>query len=273
MPSARGDVACPFAYTEAVEDRKAVRTPPGSAPAPWAVRALAAAGALAALVLLALDAVLAQAPVEEHVRRLFDITRERNVPTAVSVAFMLAAALAAALAARRTHREGGRASRVALWGTVAAFFAYMALDDALQLHEQAATSLAGALEAHRGHPLVARVLAFPGYYWPLFFLPVFGALGLLLLTFVLRELPPGGPRRMLLAGLACYVVAVIMDFAEGADAVFDALAGLTASVLTRPELQHLMRAYEEAIEIVGTGLLGAAMLARAHAPAATSPPP
>ena len=261
-------MACPFAYTEAVEDPKAVRKPRGPAPVPRAARALAAAGTLAALTLLALDAVLAQAPVEEHVRRLFDITRERNVPTAVSVAFMLAAALAAALAARRTRLEDGRAWRVALWGMVAAFFAYMALDDALELHERAATALAGALEAHRTHPLVARVLAFPGYYWPLFFLPLFGALGLLLLAFVLRELPAGAPRRMLLAGLACYVVAVVMDFAEGADAVFEALAGVTASVLTRPELQHLMRAYEEAIEIAGTGLLGAAMLARAHGPAA-----
>ena len=259
-------MACPFAYTEAVEDRKAVRTPRGSAPAPRAARALAASGALAALALLALDAMLAQAPVDGTVRRLFDITLERNVPTAVSVAFTLAAALAAALAARRTRREGGRALRVALWGMVAAFFAYMALDDALELHERAATALAAALEAHRADPLVARVLAFPGYYWPLFFLPLFGALGLLLLAFVLRELPPGGPRRMLLAGLACYVVAVIMDFAEGADAVFEALAGVTASILTRPELQHLMRAYEEAIEIAGSGLLAGAMLARRGTP-------
>ena len=232
---------------------------------PRAARALAASGALAALSLLALDAVLAQAPVDESVRRLFDITRERNFPTAVSVAFTLATALAAALAARRARSEGAPVRRVALWGMVAAFFAYMALDDALELHEQAATALAAALEAHRAHPLVARVLAFPGYYWPIFFLPVFGGLGLLLLAFVLRELPPGGPRRMLLAGLACYVAAVVLDFAEGADNVFEALAGATAHILTRPELQHLMRAYEEAIEIVGTSMLGGAMLARAHA--------
>jgi len=250
------------------------RRPVMTAPTlPRPSRTLAAAAVLAALLLLALDAVLGQMQVDEATRRLFDITRERNLPTAVSVAFTLAAALAAALAARRTRAEGGQRWRAALWTVAAAFFAYMALDDALEVHERAATALAEALEAHRAHPLVAWMLAFPGYYWPLFFLPVFGALGLLLLAFVLRELPPGGPRRMLVAGLACYVVAVIMDFAEGADAVFDALAGLTASVLTRPELQHLMRAYEEAIEIAGTGLLGAAMLARAHAPATADPPP
>ncbi len=251
-----------------MEDRKAVRTPRGSVPAPRAARALAASGALAALALLVLDAALGQAPVDEGVRKLFDITRERNVPTAVSVAFTLGTALAAALAARRAQGEGGPAWRIALWGMAAAFFAYMALDDALELHERAATALAAALEAHRDDPLVARVLAFPGYYWPIFFLPVFGGLGLLLLAFVLRELPPGGPRRMLLAGLACYVAAVVLDFAEGADDVFEALAGATAHILTRPELQHLMRAYEEAIEIMGTAMLGGAMLARAHAPRA-----
>lgn len=229
-------------------------------------RRLIAGAAMAILALLIADLVVVtvlEGSAPPELRRFLDLTLEANLPTGISVGLLLLAAGVAAGCARASRRDGEPVRAVAGWLLIAAFFAYMAVDDALQLHERAATALAATLREGPRPAVVAWFLGFPSYYWQVLFLPLFGGAGLFMLVFALRRLPSTASRKAFLAGLACYGLAVGLDFAEGADKVFDLLHASTDAVLTRPQLRHLMRAYEEAIEMLGTALLAGAMLERA----------
>ena len=59
---------------------------------------------------------------------------------------------------------------------------------------------------------------FPSYAWQILFVPLFGLFGLLLLVFVWYELRDRTGLLLMVAAIACLVVAVGLDFVEGLDA-------------------------------------------------------
>lgn len=118
------------------------------------------------------------APVE-----LFSLSYERNVPTWASSALLVLASAALASCAQRAERD-----RAAWWG-LSAIFAFMSLDEAIEIHEHL-----GGLVHGRG------VLYFS---WVIPAALIVGAIGLALLGF-LRRLPAVDRRRFVVAG-AIYV--------------------------------------------------------------------
>jgi len=226
-------------------------------------RKVLAVGSALLLALLLIDLAVTQifTDLPYRLRRFLDLTKERNLPTAISVTLL---AMTALVSIRLTlERLSARAwGAAAGWLAVGAFFAYMAVDDALRLHEEKASAIARSLaDEGSATPLAGWVVAFPSYHWIALFVPLFGAFGLFILAFAWRQLAGRRERLWVGLGLACYTVAVGLDFLEGADALFEALALRVDEFLTRGDLRHLMRAYEETIEMLGTLLILSAFLA------------
>lgn len=177
-------------------------------------------------------------------RRLVDITREDAIGTWVSTTQLVF--LAGVLVLVRLQRPVEAETRSApwMWTALAAFFAYMSIDDGSKMHERVGTAFESATAA----------VGFPSYTWQLIYAPFFGLAALLLLWIVYREL---GVTRMagwlVLTGLACYVVAVGLDFLDGYAQLHAQWA--QDSGLDDPSLAHLLRALEEFLELAGTSLM------------------
>jgi len=222
-------------------------------------RLIAGAGAVLVLALLALDGIgqLLGESISPWLRRQLDLTREGNLPTAFSVALLALAAGLAVLRARHALRQAGQGGTAAGWAVVACFFAYLAADDALGIHEQVATAWAHATRARPESTLAEWMLSYPSYHWQILFLPLFGSMALFLLLFLPHRLDRSG-WLLFLAGMACYLLAGAMDFIEGAGPAFEAIRHLLEPALDSRQVRHLMRAYEEAVEMLGTVLICAA---------------
>ena len=121
------------------------------------------------------------------------------------------------------------------WLVVALLFTYLAIDDGAAIHERVGT----AVDDWDGGALAA---LFPSYTWQPVFLPIFGSLALVMLTVVWHEL-----RWTLFvlfaAGMAMYVLAVGLDFAEGLEGVLV------------DDARHFQKVLEEFAEMLGTALL------------------
>jgi hypothetical protein len=108
------------------------------------------------------------------------------------------------------------------WLVLACFFSVMAIDDGAMLHERAGTFVKALHDSDApGGALTAvgdRLLdAFPSYAWQIVVLPFFALLGLFMLGFLWRELGTDKTRWFVVAALACFSIAVGLDFVEGLD--------------------------------------------------------
>lgn len=173
------------------------------------------------------------------IQRLFNLTRESSLGNWLASVQTLG--VGTVLWFVFMNSRGRERWKALIWGLLAVFFTYMAVDDGAQIHERVGTAV------KRGLPSVT---FFPSYTWQVVFGPVFGAMGLLLLGFVRQELKDDTLRAWLLLGLGCYVVAVGLDFLEGLPGgylvVADALgAGLHA-------VRHFGKVVEEFLEMLGT---------------------
>lgn len=209
------------------------------------------------------------------VRRMFNITREDSLAswfgTTQTFLVALTFGLLYAIARRRADSKG----RALGWLVLAVFFGYMAIDDGAQIHERVGSALEAMLGgADRG------LGVFPSYTWHIVLLPVFAVLGLFLLAFLWMELPGRASRALMLAAIACFVVAVGLDFVEGLDVEhrwnlyrrlsetysLDGWARARFHESAFETLRHFSRSVEEALEMFATTLLWFVLLR--HLPSA-----
>jgi len=209
------------------------------------------------------------------IRRLCNNAREDGLGSWLAVTqtslVALTAWLLAALARGGAAGAGGlRAWRARGWVTLAAFLTYLALDDGAKVHERLGTT-AAELWGDGGNVLLA---AFPSYAWQLVVGPPLALLGAFTLVFLWRQLRDGHGRLLVVAALACLVLAVGLDFLEGLAREHPwnvwgrAARGIALNRWTQlrfeesayDTLVHFSKSLEECLEMLGMTLLWCALL-------------
>ncbi len=195
-------------------------------------------------------------------RSLFNIASEQSLGTWFSSTQTLAVAVVLWLIRLRLRSTAGATTgRVTGWTLLAVFFTYMAVDDAVALHEHLGSAFEdfytdldeGSLGA------VGRWLEdYPSYAWQLAVGPLFAAMGLFLLFFLWRQLEQPWLRLLLLAALGCFAVAVGLDYVEGVYGGYKSV--IVATGWDYDAVQHGSRVIEEFIEMFGTTLFLALFL-------------
>jgi hypothetical protein len=123
------------------------------------------------------------------IRRLFNTTREDGMASWFGVTQTLMVALTLWLVFVTVRQQPGSRWRQAGWLVLALFFTYMAIDDGSSLHERLGTAIENIQDSGSGDSWAAALLdVFPSYAWQVFLLPLFGALGLFMLFFLLERL-------------------------------------------------------------------------------------
>jgi len=144
-----------------------------------------------------------------------------------------------------------RKRTVYAWGLMAAFFTYVSIDDGSKFHERIGSTIGQLSET----PMMKTVFsAFPSYPWQVVFAPVFGAMGLLILYVVFKEMNVRIAQLSVLGGLGCLVLAVGIDFLEGVPeySVFQFANFLSDA---NPFVRHYFKAMEEFIEMAGMSFI------------------
>ena len=199
-----------------------------------------------------------QYEIAKKLRVLFDITLEANIPTWYSSFIALLTGFAALLIVEHYY-AGGNKFKITSWLLIALFFIYMSIDDTSQFHERVATVwAASANTADKASLSSTLVNSFESYYWQLLFLPLFGSLGLLMLYIIKTEFNNRLARILFIAGLSCFVFAVILDYIDGVDSYYEAIIASTGVNLVF--LEHFSRAVEEMTEMIGLGFIFTSML-------------
>lgn len=135
--------------------------------------------------------------------RLFDLGSEGNVPTLWTFLLLLACSLVLLAISTHVGRLGGPYPRH--WRFLALGFAFLAVDEAAQVHERVIARIWGSL-AGRGQGITY-------YVWYLPLIPVVLAIGLAYIGFV-RHLPPRYRRLMLASGALYLGGAIGMELVE-----------------------------------------------------------
>jgi hypothetical protein len=170
----------------------------------------------------------------EPVRLLFIVTREDALANWYSSLVTLAVALVALGVYLAGHRQP-------LWLLVTAFFLYAAVDDAVAIHERLGDELKMWVDDSAWDTLV---LAFPSYSWQLFIAPLFALIAIYIARRLFSQLSI--PAFLwLFIGFSLLAVAISVDFVEGL--LLKALAG--------PTVNHLLRVFEEVLEMSGMTLV------------------
>lgn len=220
---------------------------------------LALIAAELALVLVDLTIYVFNFAIPKPFQQLFDLTLEANLPTWFSSTQLLVVGIVAMIVSRQRYALGLKRAALA-WMVISAFFAYMGIDDASQIHERVATGVSQlAKQSEADFGLLHTFIQFPSYYWQVIFLPVFGSIGLFMLVFLYKELGNNTSFWLFLSGMTCYVIAVGLDYYDGIKGDnYKLIADYT--VLSLQDVQHVLRVLEEYIEdLGGTLFLGSFM--------------
>ncbi len=243
------------------------------------VRNVVIAAVLVEIAVVLLDLVLNYARPDGHgaMRRLFNITREDALASWVATTQTLLIALTLCVITALVRRGSGSKLSKRGWLGVTLFFCYMTVDDGTKLHERVGSALGDVFEGSSDSEstwLTPVVDSFPSYNWQLFLMPLFVLAGVALLAFLWRELPPDRSRVLLLVALACFAVAVGMDFVEGLEEDHPQnpytrlveileLDGPAERWFERDGFDavvHFSKSIEEFLEMLGNTLLWAAFL-------------
>jgi hypothetical protein len=163
----------------------------------------------------------------EAVQHLANLAREDGIGTWFSStqAFCVGlAVLAIGLVEKATARP-------AWWGwmLIAAFFTYIAFDDAIEVHERLGSAVRRLTQSE---------------------IFLFGGMGLFIVIFLWRRLADPRLRLGIGVALTCFVVAVGFDFVEGVEGAFEGMA--TAIGVRNYTVSHGFKVTEEVLEMLGT---------------------
>ncbi len=131
-------------------------------------------------------------------------------------------------------------------GVAVAFFEWIGLDDGAAIHERVGTAVEGG------------VAFLPSYAWQVVFVPIFTVAMLVTFHVVLRTRRVSWTRTLFTAGLACYIVAVGLDYLEGCVGAYDHVASFLGVPLE--SVSHYSRVVEEFFEDFGASLILVALL-------------
>jgi len=190
-------------------------------------------------------------------RVLFDITLEANVPTWYSSMVAFFVGLTGLLIVEHYYTLKQH-SKTAIWLLIALFFIYMSVDDTSQFHERVATVWANQAKQATNTISSNLVSGFESYYWQLLFLPIFTLIAIAMLYVIKTEFSNKAAQRFFIVGLGCFVVAVILDYIDGVDSYYEYVIEKTG--VNFEFLEHLSRATEEMIEMLGLGFILTALL-------------
>ncbi len=206
-----------------------------------------------ALVIVDLTVYVFNFAIPKDIQRIFDITLEANIPTWFSSTQLLVVGIVAFFIGRQRHGQGLKHAALA-WMAIGAFFAYMGIDDASQIHERVSTGISQlAKQSGADSGILHTFLQFPSYYWQVIFLPVFVSFGLFMLVFLYKELGWGASFWLFFGGISCYVIAVGLDYYDGLKGDNYKLIA-NYSLLSLQDIQHVSRVLEEYLEDLGTTL-------------------
>lgn len=158
-------------------------------------------------LLFVLDAVMNYAGAAEigALRRLFNTAREDSLAAWFQNSQTLAASVLCLAVAFVTRRRSPR-SRASGFFVLAAFFAFMAIDDSAKIHERLGTASKHLIAVDRS--------GFPSYAWQLVVLPALAAMGLFMCVFLWRDLTRF-EKGVLAFAVGLFAFAVGLDFIEG----------------------------------------------------------
>lgn len=176
------------------------------------------------------------------IRRLFNTTREDGLASWFMVSQTLAAAAVAWVIFTVLLHQHSAAVRRAGWLVIAVFFTYMCVDDGALVHERVGTAFDNSTGTG----------GYPSYAWQYVLLPVFALLGGVVLLFLWREMPRAADRFRVAAAIACFVLAVAMDFVEGLDDGYGWLAASTG--WQTGTIRHFSKSLEELVEMLGMSI-------------------
>jgi hypothetical protein len=194
---------------------------------------------------------------DSSIRRIFNTAREESIPTwfASSQALLVGLVVLAIgyVAGLRGHSKMTRLG----WYSVAAFFIFIAIDDAAEFHEGIGSALKRAAGDDADSGGAATVLGLENFGWQVYVLPFFALAGLLMFAFVFRHLHRHRLLRFFIAGLSLYVAAVGVDFLEGIRDSEGESGGLYEQLaetweMRRYTVSHTAKMIEETLEMLGT---------------------
>lgn len=177
------------------------------------------------------------------IRRLFNATREDALASWFAVTQTVFVAVCAwIIVALNRKQTRSRLQRLG-WILIALFLTYVAIDDGAAIHER----IGSAYKENAGG-----IVDFPSYIWQMVLGPVFAVIGAFLVVFLWRKLPRTRDRARILAAMACFAIAVWMDYVEG---TVDGFAWLIETFdWDEAAIQHFSRSIEEFIEMLGMTL-------------------
>ena len=177
------------------------------------------------------------------IQRLFNIAREDSLQAwAASVQTLFVGMILWLIYFKNRSRA---------WASIAAFFTYLAVDDGAKFHERVGTAVKDMNNSGR-EVAEATISLEHSYTWQYVFGPFLISMGLFILFFMWRELQTKNLRLLIFGALACYGVAVGLDFVEGLPGAYDAIAA--TSGLSPKFVSHFGRVIEEFLELFGTTL-------------------
>lgn len=175
------------------------------------------------------------------IQRLFNIGREDSLQAWVAGVQTVCVGLVLWLIFVATRRRA--------WAAIASFFTYLGIDDGAKIHERIGTAVKDLSLARM--PASEAILD-TSYTWQFVFGPFFISMGLYILWFTWRELREPVSRWLIFAALACYGLAVGIDFVEGMPGAYKALG--EALGLSTKFTSHFGRVIEEFLELLGSSL-------------------
>ncbi len=176
------------------------------------------------------------------IRRLFNMAREDSLQAWVAGVQTVFVGLVVWLIFAKTR---GRA-----WAAIAAFFIYLGLDDGAKIHERVGTAVKEFSKSRL--PASSDAILETSYTWQFVFGPFLISMGLFILWFLWRELREPSLRWLAFAALACYGLAVGIDFIEGMPGAY-ATIGESLGLSTK-FTSHFGRVIEEFLELFGSSL-------------------
>jgi len=204
---------------------------------------------------LALDLTIYFYDVIEYrkIQKLFDITREGNIPTWFASTQALLIAFCAFILGFY-HRTNKETKAFIIWLLIGLFFFIIAVDDAARIHERIGSLFGHSMrQIEDNSQLAEKALNFPSYFWQLVFVPFLGLCSLMMFFFFIREMKGFDLLLVFCLGIGCYVIAVCLDYIDGLSHPYASLVG--NSSLDEDDFKHLSRAIEEFIEMFGTTLI------------------